>query len=70
MTGLSEAASRRDRRGGRDLTRATRARRSTPGIGHIPEDRHRRGLVLDFELAENLVAARLRQGAVLDSRLA
>jgi general nucleoside transport system ATP-binding protein len=25
------------------------------GIGHIPEDRHRRGLVLDFTLAENLV---------------
>jgi simple sugar transport system ATP-binding protein len=24
------------------------------GIGHIPEDRHRRGLVLDFNLAENL----------------
>jgi simple sugar transport system ATP-binding protein len=24
------------------------------GIGHIPEDRHRRGLVLDFTLAENL----------------
>jgi simple sugar transport system ATP-binding protein len=24
------------------------------GIGHIPEDRHRRGLVLDFDLAENL----------------
>ncbi len=25
------------------------------GMGHIPEDRHRRGLVLDFTLAENLV---------------
>src|SRR3989442_1347131 len=25
------------------------------GIGHIPEDRQRRGLVLDFTLAENLV---------------
>jgi general nucleoside transport system ATP-binding protein len=24
------------------------------GIGHIPEDRHRRGLVLEFTLAENL----------------
>ncbi|HUJ56413.1 MAG TPA: ABC transporter ATP-binding protein [Gaiellaceae bacterium] len=24
------------------------------GIGHIPEDRHRRGLVLEFNLAENL----------------
>jgi simple sugar transport system ATP-binding protein len=25
------------------------------GVGHIPEDRHRRGLVLDFTLAENIV---------------
>ena len=24
------------------------------GLGHIPEDRHRRGLVLDFTLAENI----------------
>ena len=24
------------------------------GVGHIPEDRHRRGLVLPFSLAENL----------------
>jgi simple sugar transport system ATP-binding protein len=25
------------------------------GIGHIPEDRHRRGLLLDFSLAENSI---------------
>jgi simple sugar transport system ATP-binding protein len=25
------------------------------GVGHIPEDRHRRGLVLEFSLAENLI---------------
>ncbi|PTQ55913.1 MAG: Unspecified monosaccharide ABC transport system, ATP-binding protein [Candidatus Carbobacillus altaicus] len=25
------------------------------GVGHIPEDRHRRGLILDFPLYENLV---------------
>jgi ABC-type uncharacterized transport system ATPase subunit len=25
------------------------------GLGHIPEDRHRHGLILDFTLAENLV---------------
>jgi simple sugar transport system ATP-binding protein len=24
------------------------------GVGHIPEDRHRRGLVLDFTIAENI----------------
>ena len=40
--------------GGRDLTHATARQALDAGIGHIPEDRHRRGLVLDFNLAENL----------------
>ena len=29
------------------------------GVGHIAEDRHRRGLVLEFDLAENLAPARV-----------
>ncbi len=40
---------------GRDLkSLGARARREL-GIGHIPEDRHRRGLLLDFSLAENSI---------------
>ena len=31
-----------------------RARCSTSGVGHIPEDRQRRGLVLEFSIAENI----------------
>jgi simple sugar transport system ATP-binding protein len=38
-----------------DITHATAREALDSGIGHIPEDRHRRGLVLDFNLAENLV---------------
>ena len=38
------------------------------GVGHIPEDRHRRGLVLDFTLAENLGAARRPPAARLALR--
>ena len=38
---------------GRDLTHASPRQSSRAGIGHIPEDRHRHGLVLDFSLAEN-----------------
>jgi general nucleoside transport system ATP-binding protein len=34
--------------------RLTARRMLDAGIGHIPEDRHRRGLVLDFSLAENI----------------
>src|ERR687895_2018791 len=40
--------------GGRDLTHANAHTHLDSGMGHIPEDRHRRGLVLDFTLAENL----------------
>ncbi|HEY8408683.1 MAG TPA: ABC transporter ATP-binding protein [Gaiellaceae bacterium] len=41
--------------GGRDVTTASAHRFLQEGVGHIPEDRHRRGLVLEFSLAENLV---------------
>jgi general nucleoside transport system ATP-binding protein len=41
--------------GGDDITRATARGALDAGMGHIPEDRQRRGLVLDFNLAENLV---------------
>jgi simple sugar transport system ATP-binding protein len=40
--------------GREDLSSATAREALDAGMGHIPEDRHRRGLVLDFNLAENL----------------
>ena len=40
---------------GADLTRLGARRRRELGIAHIPEDRHRRGLVLDFSLAEDTI---------------
>jgi ABC-type uncharacterized transport system ATPase subunit len=40
---------------GADVTRTTPRRATDAGIGHIPEDRQRHGLVLDFSLAENVV---------------
>jgi general nucleoside transport system ATP-binding protein len=39
---------------GDDVTAADVRGKLAAGIGHIAEDRHRRGLVLDFSLAENL----------------
>jgi general nucleoside transport system ATP-binding protein len=39
---------------GEDVTRASVKECLDAGLGHIPEDRQRRGLVLDFTLAENL----------------
>ncbi len=40
---------------GQDITRASARQRKELGIAHIPEDRHRRGLLLDFDLAENSI---------------
>jgi ABC-type uncharacterized transport system ATPase subunit len=39
----------------RDITRVNARMRRELGIAHIPEDRHRRGLLLDFSLAENSI---------------
>ena len=38
---------------GHDVTHANARQSLDAGIGHIPEDRHRRGLVLPFSLTEN-----------------
>ncbi|HUQ32116.1 MAG TPA: ABC transporter ATP-binding protein [Pyrinomonadaceae bacterium] len=40
---------------GNDITRVSARHRKELGIAHIPEDRHRRGLLLDFDLAENAI---------------
>jgi ABC-type uncharacterized transport system ATPase subunit len=40
---------------GKDITRLGARLRRELGIAHIPEDRHRRGLLLEFDLAENSI---------------
>jgi ABC-type uncharacterized transport system ATPase subunit len=40
---------------GRNITRLDARSRRELGIAHIPEDRHQRGLLLDFSLAENSI---------------
>lgn len=40
---------------GQDITHHSIRYRNTHGLSHIPEDRHKFGLVLDFNLRENLV---------------
>jgi general nucleoside transport system ATP-binding protein len=55
LTGLRKPSEGTIVVGGRDVTRASAHRFLEEGVGHIPEDRHRRGLVLEFSLAENLV---------------
>jgi simple sugar transport system ATP-binding protein len=41
--------------GDKDITKLSARQRKDLGIAHIPEDRHRRGLLLDFDLAENSI---------------
>ncbi|HMO82348.1 MAG TPA: ABC transporter ATP-binding protein [Pyrinomonadaceae bacterium] len=40
---------------GEDVTGYSARKLKELGIGHIPEDRHKRGLLLDFELTENSI---------------
>ena len=54
LTGLRSVESGTIRVLGRDLTNATTRDRLDAGVGHIPEDRQRRGLVLEFSVAENI----------------
>jgi simple sugar transport system ATP-binding protein len=54
ITGLARSQSGVIRVGGKDVTRESARDRLDEGVGHIPEDRQRRGLILDFTLAENV----------------
>jgi simple sugar transport system ATP-binding protein len=54
ITGLTRAESGRIEVAGTDVTNAGPRESLDAGAGHIPEDRQRRGLVLDFSLAENI----------------
>ncbi|MBR4017782.1 MAG: ABC transporter ATP-binding protein [Oscillospiraceae bacterium] len=40
---------------GKDISNSSIHRRSDAGMSHIPEDRHKHGLVLDFTLEQNMV---------------
>ena len=40
---------------GVDITRRSVAKRHDAGLSHIPEDRHRRGLILEYTIANNLI---------------
>ena len=43
---------------GKDITKAPIRKRNKAGLSHIPEDRHKHGLVLDYSLENNIVLER------------
>ncbi len=55
LTGLLKPSHGSISFGEQDITRFSIRERNNLGIAHIPEDRHRYGLVLDYSLAENLI---------------
>lgn len=58
LTGLTKVDSGSIKLLGEDITNKSIRHRNTHGISHIPEDRHKHGLVLDYSLEENLVLQR------------
>ena len=55
LSGLSDLKSGTILMNGQDLTKASVRQRSVLGESHIPEDRHKHGLVLDYSLEDNMV---------------
>ena len=55
LTGLTKPTSGSITFGEKDITKLSIRERNDLGIAHIPEDRHRYGLVLDYNLSENLI---------------
>ena len=55
LTGLEPLVSGTIKLEGEDISKAPIRKRNTSGMSHIPEDRHKHGLVLDYSLEYNLV---------------
>ena len=58
LTGLEPLKGGKITLEGQDITRTPIRKRNTMGMSHIPEDRHKHGLVLDYTLEDNMVLQR------------
>ena len=58
LTGLEPLAGGKITMSGMDISNTSIRKRNTSGMSHIPEDRHKHGLVLDYSLEDNLVLQR------------
>lgn len=61
LTGLEKLAPHANSKitlGGVDITKKSIRERSKAGMSHVPEDRHKHGLVLDYTLEQNMVLQR------------
>ena len=60
LTGLARQSSGTFTLCGHDISHVSPRIRNQLGLGHIPEDRHKHGLILDYTLEENLVLRQYR----------
>ena len=58
LTGLEPLVSGKIVMNGKDITNMPIRARLTSGMSHIPEDRHKHGMVLDYSLEDNIVLQR------------
>ena len=58
LSGLEKSSAGKIELCGKDVTHCSIRQRAETGMSHIPEDRHKHGLVLDFPLEDNLVLQR------------
>ena len=61
LTGLEKASAGTVTLCGEDISKCSIRKRSNAGMSHIPEDRHKHGLVLDDSLENNIVLQRFRE---------
>lgn len=55
ITGLRKIESGTIHLNDKDITKLTPRKVTESGIGHIPQDRHKHGLVLDYSMSDNIV---------------
>ena len=61
ITGLEKATAGTITLRGKDISKASIQERNISGMSHIPEDRHKHGLVLDDTLENNIVLQKYRE---------
>ena len=58
LTGLEKMTAGKITLNGTDISKASIRQRSKLGMSHIPEDRHKHGMILDYSLENNMVLQR------------
>ena len=61
LTGLEKASGGKVTLCGKDITHASIREHSLAGMSHIPEDRHKHGLILDYTLEQNMVLQKFQE---------